>query len=170
MQEEIFNTNRLSVRQFNELDKDYFIELLSDPDIINPIPQEVFKMDDILSKFKSFSKYDTKTVDSEKSIWGVYEINQSELIGLCGLLTNDENERELAYRFRKKYWGKGYWTEITKGLIDYSFNVLEMVKISADVNIENIGSVKILEKFLTPIKEFYNEKDKCTDRRYKLEK
>ena len=145
MQEEIFNTNRLFVQQFNELDKDYFIELLSDPDIINPIPQEVFKMDDILAKFKAFSNYDTNRLETEKSIWGVYEINQTELIGLCGLLTNDENERELAYRFRKKYWGKGYGTEITKGLIDYSFNVLEMVKISADVNIENIGSVKYLK-------------------------
>ena len=145
MQEEIFHTNRLSVRQFNELDKDYFIELLSDPDIINPIPQEVFKMDDILAKFKTFSNYDTNTLETEKSIWGVYEINQTELIGLCGLLTNDENEPELPYRLRKKYWGKGYGTEITKGLIDYSFNVLQMVNISADVNIENIGSVKYLK-------------------------
>ena len=124
----IFNTNRLSVRQFNAKDENHFIELLSDPDIINPIPQQVFEFDEILSKFKSFSNYDEDVLEKDKTIWGVYEINKNELIGLCGLLTNDENEREIAYRFRKIFWKKGYGTEIAKGLIDYCFNLLNLKK------------------------------------------
>ena len=41
---------------------------------------------------------------------------------------------------------------------------------TADVNIENTKSVKILDKFLIKQKEFFNQKDNCTDRRYKLTK
>ena len=100
----------------------------------------------------------------------MFEKGKEELIGLCAFLTNDESQRELGYRFRKKYWGKGYATEVTKNMIDYCFNVLDLELITADVNIENIASVKVLEKFFRPVKEFYNERDQCTDRRYLLRK
>jgi len=45
---------------------------------------------------------------------------------------------------------------------------LQLEKITADVNIENIASAKILNKFFKPVREFFNENDNCTDRRYEL--
>lgn len=92
------------------------------------------------------------------------------MIGLCLFLTNDENEKELGYRFRINYLGKGYGTETTKGMIDYYFNELHVKKVTADVNTENIGWVKILEKFINPVKEFFNEGRNCTVRSYEIEK
>ena len=165
----VFNTKRLSIGQMSLEDKAQFIELLSDPKILKLIPQKAFKLDEIMLKFNSFLNNPINVKDSPKSIWGVYELHKKELIGICGLLTNDEKDRELAYRLRHKYWNKGYGSEIAKGLIDYSFETLSLTKITADVNVENTASVKILEKYLVPYREFYNEKDKCTDRRYVLE-
>ena len=55
-------------------------------------------------------------------------------------------------------------------MIEYCFNKLGLKTLTADVNTQNIGSVKILDKFFEPVREFYNERDKCTDRRYVLEK
>lgn len=43
-----------------------------------------------------------------------------------------------------------------------------MDKITADVAIQNLNSIKILEKFMTAKKEFFNELDNCTDRRYEV--
>ena len=40
----------------------------------------------------------------------------------------------------------------------------------ADVASENIGSVKILNKFMTCVTTFFNEKDNCMDKRYQIEK
>jgi len=40
--------------------------------------------------------------------------------------------------------------------------------VTADVNVANIPSVKILVKFMTIVDEFFNEKDNCTDRRYEV--
>lgn len=68
------------------------------------------------------------------------------------------------------YWGKGYGTETTKGMLDYYFNVLNVDKVTAAITIENIGSVKILDKFMKPLREFFNERDNCIDRRYEIEK
>jgi RimJ/RimL family protein N-acetyltransferase len=53
-------------------------------------------------------------------------------------------------------------------MINYSFNVLKIEKITADVWVNNIPSAKVLSKFLKPVKEFYNKNDDCTDRRYEL--
>lgn len=60
---------------------------------------------------------------------------------------NDEGHDEIGYRLREQYWRQGYGTEIATGLIDYCFKELNFTLLTADVNIENIPSVKILEKF-----------------------
>ncbi|UTW67082.1 GNAT family N-acetyltransferase [bacterium SCSIO 12643] len=166
----IFNTDRLEVRELQPSDKDFFIELLSAPEIINPIPQPQWSTEDILKKFESSINYSPSPELCNQVIWGIYETDKTELIGLCALLTNDLNQRGIGYRFRSTYWGQGYGTEITKGMISFCFSNLGIPMLTADVNIENLPSVKILEKFFHPAQEFYNDKDHCTDRRYELRK
>jgi len=55
-------------------------------------------------------------------------------------------------------------------MLEFYFNVMNTEKVTADVNIANVASVKILDKIMTPVIEFFNERDNCTDRRYELEK
>ena len=55
-------------------------------------------------------------------------------------------------------------------MLRYCFTELKIDLLTADVNVTNIASVKILDRFFKPEREFYNERDKCTDRRYKLTK
>ncbi|MGK0363251.1 MAG: ribosomal-protein-alanine N-acetyltransferase [Saprospiraceae bacterium] len=166
----IFQTPRLYIRTFNPRDKKYFIELVTKLEIINPVPQAPMKADEIEEKFTSATNPKGTILENEKSIWAICEKGREEVIGLCALLTNDEGDRELGYRFRVEYWGKGYGTEVTKGLIDFCFQDLQLEKITADVDITNIASAKILNKFLKPVREFFNEKDNCTDQRYELYK
>jgi len=154
----------------NPKDAPWFTELLSDPAIIDPIPQPKWSGQEIAYKFKSFTDYSGDPLSEEKTVWGVYEKNADELIGLCALLTNEDRDREIGYRFRKKYWGKGYATELTRHLIDFCFSELQLDLVTADVDITNTRSVKVLEKFLTPLKEFYNERDRCTDMRYVIQR
>jgi len=166
----IFRTERLVIRRLRKLDEELFTELLSKPEIINAIPQNSFSQDEIKQKFEQFFASTDKIEDQKINVWGIVEKEKSELIGLCLFLTNNENDRELGYRFRKAYWGKGYGTEIAKGIIDFGFKELNLQKITADVWVENKSSTKILEKFLIPVREFYNDRDKCMDRRYEISK
>jgi ribosomal-protein-alanine N-acetyltransferase len=164
----VFKTERLEIREMQARDLDYFIELLSAPEIINPIPQPKWNRIEILDRFADFSNYSSDPLSKEKVIWGVYEGAEKELIGLCALLTNDEHQREIGYRFRPKYWGLGYATELTHSLITHCFARLGLSLVTADVNVTNFASVKILEKFFHPVREFRNQRDNCTDRRYLL--
>jgi ribosomal-protein-alanine N-acetyltransferase len=166
----IFTTDRLTIKELKEEDLPFFIELLSAPEIIEPIPQPKWTEEEILTKFNNFRNYSSDPTTVKTAVWGVYEKGKHELIGLCALLTNDENQREIGYRLRSNYWGIGYGTELTQNMITYCFTQLRLFTLTADVNIENRGSVKILEKFFDPIREFYNEDDNCTDRRYMLRK
>ena len=166
----IFETERLIIKSLENKDQDIFVELNSDPKIIDPIPQPKFTENQILGKFSESLNLKENFLEKEKCACGIFEKENPEMIGLCLFLTNDKKEKELGYRFRVDYWGKGYGTETTKGMIDYYFRELNIDKVTADVNIANIGSVKILNKFMKPVREFFNERDNCTDRRYEIDK
>lgn len=166
----IFETERLTISTILDKDKAHFIELVTNPDIAGNIPQVPFPTEKINKVFSIALNSYTHMPETEQSIWGVFEKGETELIGLCAILTNDENQPELGYRFRPPYWGKGYGTEVAKGTINYVFNDLNLPLITADVWIENQASVKILNKFLTPVRDFYNENDQCWDRRFLLTK
>lgn len=167
---EIFRTNRLIVKPLEENDKAFFIELLSEPKIIEPIPQAKLPKEEVLKIFAGFVNFKGNVLEKEKLACGIFEIGNPELIGLCLFLVNEEKEKELGYRFRPNYWRKGYGTEITAGTIDYYLKELGMEKITADVNIKNIGSVKILSKFMNPVREYFCEEADCMIRRYEIDK
>jgi len=162
----IFETDRLSIRELHIGDSDAFFDMMGNPNVMNPIPRPAMtrlKSDDFLNKLIS-----SKTFNLDKQVRAIVDKKSNNFIGLCAFLKNDKNDDEIGYRLREQFWRQGYGTEITKGLIQYGFEVMETPKIMADVYVENVGSVKILEKFFRPVREFFNEEDNCTDRRYEL--
>jgi ribosomal-protein-alanine N-acetyltransferase len=166
----IFETERLIIRRLESIDKKYFAELFTDQKILELIPQKAFTENQITDSFNKSLNFELSHLKNQKCACGIYEKRNTEMIGLALFLINEHNEKELGYRFRAGFWGKGYGTETTEGMLDYYFRQMNVNKVTADVNIANVGSVKILDKFMKPVREFFNEKDNCTDRRYELEK
>ncbi|PCJ30862.1 MAG: GNAT family N-acetyltransferase [Moraxellaceae bacterium] len=162
----IFETHRLIVRQLQESDQSAYFDMMGNPNVMSLVPREVMSKNDSdkhLAKFIKNYRHQTGP-----KVWAIELKAENEFIGLCAFLKNNENEDEIGYRLREKYWGVGYGTEITKGLIDFGFQHLNTDLITADVYVDNLRSVKILEKFFNRDIEFFNAEDKCTDRRYKL--
>lgn len=166
----IFETERLEIRRLKNIDREHFAELFTDPKVLELIPQTAFTENQITDIFNKSLNLKLNDLNDQKCVFGIFKKGETELIGLALFLINDENEKELGYRFREKYWGQGYGTETTKGMLEYYFQQMNVSKVTADVNIANVGSVKILDKFMKPVSEFFNESDNCTDRRYELEK
>lgn len=52
----------------------------------------------------------------------------------------------MAYRLHKKFWGKGYATELAKALIEHGLNNLKLPRIIAPVHPDNKASIRVLEK------------------------
>lgn len=163
----IFETARLFVRPLEENDAAGFFELMSNPNVMNPILQKPFNKEESNLKL-------TELIALEKSsntkIWCLCKKGSDDLIGVSGILKNDNEEDEIAYRVLERFWGNGYGKEIAKGLIDYCFITMKSTLVTADVCIDNVKSVKILNKYFEVKKEFFNAEDNCMDRRYVLKK
>ena len=53
---------------------------------------------------------------------------------------------EVGYIFNRKFWRKGYASEVLEAMIEYSFSELDMGRLEADADPENAGSLGLLEK------------------------
>lgn len=69
------------------------------------------------------------------------------LVGAIGLIVDQTGpSAELGYWIGKPYWGRGYATEAAKGIIDYGFGMLGLVRIHAHHMTRNPASGRVLEK------------------------
>ncbi|MDN3724195.1 GNAT family N-acetyltransferase [Aequorivita sp. SDUM287046] len=166
----IFERERLVIKSLESVDKRYFAELFTDPKILELIPQKAFTENQVIERFHKNLNLKVSDLSNQKCDCGIFEKGNAAMIGLALFLINEHGEQELGYRFRSEYWGKGYGTETTKEMLEYYFQHLRVNKVIADVNLVNTGSVKILDKFMKLVSEYYNENDNCTDRRYELER
>lgn len=160
----IFETERLVIRTLKKEDAEDYFDMMGNPNVMNPIPRKVMTREESNNHLNNFLSQG----QTETKVWAIELKTENKFIGLCAFLKNNENEDEIGYRLREKYWKKGFGTEVTVGLLKYGFEQMKMDKITADVDARNLNSVKILEKFMTVKKEFFNESDNCIDRRYEV--
>lgn len=69
-------------------------------------------------------------------------------IGLYGIkLTSPKYRRaELWYKIHRDDWGNGYGTEATGAALKYCFKQLRLHRVEAGVAVENLASIRVLEK------------------------
>lgn len=79
--------------------------------------------------------------------YAIEENNTHDLIGQISFTINKRHESaEIAYLISREYQGQGYAKESINLLCDYLFNEIKCTRISAEVMVENISSIKVLEK------------------------
>lgn len=73
---------------------------------------------------------------------------ETAMLGLIALshLNPKYRRAEVWYKFQPKSWGKGYGTEALACLINFAFDQLHLHRIEAGCAIDNIGSIRVLEK------------------------
>lgn len=162
----IFETQRLIIRKLHTSDADAYYDMMGNAQVMRLIPREPMSRaasDQHLNKC-----IDLELNASDTKVWAIDTKKGEVFIGLCAFLKNAENQDEIGYRLREKFWKQGYGTEVTKGVLQFGFEELNKQKITADVAIDNKFSVRILEKFMTLTKTFYNLSDDCMDQRYEV--
>ncbi len=76
----------------------------------------------------------------------VEETSSGRVIGACDLSMIERNVVDLGYMLGLADWGKGYATEIALALVDAAFSDLRAERIISTVDINNQGSIRVLEK------------------------
>ncbi len=141
----VFETPRLILRQFTETDAPLILQLNCDPEIVKYVHELPLKteeqakkilIDIILPQYKN-----------NLGRWAIHAKENMEFIGWCGLKYRPElDEIDLGYRLMQKAWGKGYATEAAQYTLDHGFKSLHLKLITGRAHIENLASIKVLEK------------------------
>ena len=79
--------------------------------------------------------------------WGIVEKESNKLVGTCGLYIAPIHKRgTLGYTLAKDYWGQGLMTEAATMAIAFGFHVMQLRRIEAICNVDNVASARVLEK------------------------
>lgn len=140
-----FETPRLTLRRFTQADANLLLQLNSNPEVLKYLHEPPLATEEqalhilntiILPQYKN-----------NLGRWAMHLKTTNEFIGWCGLkYLAEADEIDLGYRLIQQYWGNNYATEAATHTLDYAFTTLHLKTIVGRVHIENIASLKILEK------------------------
>ena len=141
-------TDRLYFKPVSKEDINYIHELhsLTETDRFNTlgIPETIQDTEKIISEWLTGQS----SLPQTSYIFCLTLANTNQFIGLIGLKIGKQNYKtaEVWYKIHFNHWHKGYATEALIKLIEYAFNDLKLHRIEAGCAVENIASIKVLEK------------------------
>lgn len=141
----IFETKRLIVRQYNfEVDAEGFFLLNGDEEVMQYIrPAKTKEECDV------FLKEIIANSEANPAIgrWAVIEKETRLFVGSFAIIPiENTKDIQLGYALLKKYWGKGFASELTRGGLEYYFSTSLAENIYALAEKPNIASHRVLLK------------------------
>lgn len=137
-------TERLLLRQFSLADVDEIYGIYSQ--------NEVMKYVGKVRSREQVKNYIEKMLqsweDNQFGMWAITWKNEDKILGDGGLCFLDgiPPEIEVGYVLDKPYWNFGVATEVAKASLRYGFEVLNLERIVAVANPQNIASRRVMEK------------------------
>lgn len=139
MPEILFETSRLSVRRFSAEDGEAFAAILTDPEVCYFEPYETFSHVDAVmeaAKLAENPEFYAAVRKEDGRLIGKLYLHDAEFFGAF----------ELGYTFLRSVWGQGFASEAVRGLLRYAFEVLDIRRIFAEADVENVRSCRVLER------------------------
>ena len=155
----LFQTPRLILRPFIESDLDIFVSYRNDPGVAK---YQGWGMPYAREKGEKFISVMKDNFDFKPGDWTQYAValkDSGRLIGDlgCYIQKNDARQAKIGYTISSNYWRKGYASEIIPGFLEYLFEELDLHRITADCDAENIASYRTLEKLGFRRESYYVE-------------
>lgn len=140
-------TNRLILSEINPGDTDniHALHSLPETDEFNTmgIPENRETTEKLVKEWVEMQKAEPRSRYTFKIESGDKFLG---LIGLKNLGVPNYRSGEVWYKLHKDFWGNGYATEALKRLLEFCFIDLELHRVEAGCAVENIGSIRVLEK------------------------
>ncbi|MBD7984113.1 GNAT family N-acetyltransferase [Sporosarcina sp. Sa2YVA2] len=142
----ILETDRLLLREVKMEDAKSVFYYLSDKEVMKYYGMA--PMENVCEAEEEIAWY-RRIFDEGTGIrWGITLKDTSEVIGSCGFLqyTAQHARTEVGLELSKEYWKSGIMTEALTAVIQYGFSHMELMRIQALIDPENIASQKLFEK------------------------
>lgn len=142
----ILETERLKLREFNNSDAEFIIELLNSPGWLEFIGnRDVHTEEEAIHYIENGAIAKNKFKGFGLSL--VENKNDKRAIGMCGLVKRDYLEHpDLGFAFLPDAMQQGYAFEITEATLRYCQKALMIQQVCAITSPENVRSIKLLEK------------------------
>lgn len=148
MQKIELTSERIKLRliQLKDLKSIHELHLLPETDEFNTLGIPV-RIEETMAIIKPWIEENEKT-EIKNFTLAIEKKDTGQFIGLFGLkLWPQKNKRgEIWYKIHSNYWKKGFATEAVNLVLDFGFDMLKLHRIQAGCAVENIGSIKVLEK------------------------
>ena len=101
-----------------------------------------------LKDAKDFLKFRRKKAKHNPYNFGIILKSSGKLVGMIGFTGLDKfsAKTEVGYWLGKKHWRQGITAEAMKAMEKFAFRKLKLVRLQADVFVENKASAKLLKK------------------------
>lgn len=141
----LIETERLLIREYVPEDYYNLFLLNSNPDVMKFINLK-FQVTVEGSKKAVENWINYYKANPGLGVWPTILKETNEFIGWTGLIKlENTDEIEVAYRYLPQFWGNRYATEAANALVKYGFQVLNLKRIAAVVNPDNIASAKVIK-------------------------
>jgi len=141
-------TDRLLLRHFHESDLDAFHAYRNDPEVFKYQGWSVPYLRETAAEFIAEMK---DAVPGERGRWFQTAIQRKSdhiLLGdmaFCPMRT-DPRQAYFGFTLARPYWRHGYAGEAARAVLDYLFDELEIHRVVAECDAENINSFRLLER------------------------
>jgi ribosomal-protein-alanine N-acetyltransferase len=141
----VFKTGRLLLRQFKNADlKNVFLGL-SHPEVTSYYGVHFKTLEETRKQIEWFAELEEK----ETGIWwAVCSPDDSIFYGAVGIyfLNSQLNKAEIGFWLMPEFWGKGIIMESVLPVLNYGFRKMHLKQIEAEVETENVMSIRVLKK------------------------
>lgn len=141
----VLETERLTLRQWRETDREPFAEMNADPEVMRFFPA-------VRPRADSCAAVDRFNAHLHRKGWGLWavEVKQSgDFIGFIGLWPMPEGTppgTEVGWRLARPHWGKGYAPEGARAALHHAFAVLDLPEVVSMTTWRNTPSRRVMEK------------------------
>src|SRR6185295_1504038 len=142
----VLETERLILRRLSSGDAEFILELLNQPSFLRYIGDKgVRNTEDAIRYIQT-----GPLASYERFGFGLYLVALKESgvsIGMCGLIKRDSlPDVDVGFAFLPEYWSQGYAFEAANAVMNYGREVLGLSRIVAITSLDNVASIKLLEK------------------------
>lgn len=166
-------SDRLLLRRITESDCEEILFLRSDININKYIKRPENRKIKSLARAKEMIRNLDTSFQTNKSIaWGISLKNKSALIGTIGIRNFSKNPKiaEVGYDLDTKFQRQGIMNEALHRLLQFAFKELKFAKIEAFTHINNLASIRLLEKNGFQLQKNRKDKDYPFNIIFELEK
>jgi ribosomal-protein-alanine N-acetyltransferase len=142
----VLETDRLFLRRLQADDLQDIFEYASDPEVAKytswPAHQTIHDTREFLDYVLELYR------NGDVAPWGLVVKVGGKLVGTCGFLDwyPDSARAEVGYALSSQYWGRGLMTEAVRAVIAFGFRTLNANRIQGRCEVENIASIRVMEK------------------------